>query len=696
MAYNTTGSDNAALGYNTLFWNAGSQNVSIGSESGINLANRLTSVNNSTFVGYGANSSIDGISNSTALGNGAQVTASNQMVFGNSSVTSNSFNGTISITGTPVNPHDLVRLQDLPGGVIGGGGGTVTSIAATGANGILVSGASPVTTSGTFAFRADTAVLQTVSNFFPEGDTRYAKKSDTSSMLNNVVHKALAETITGAKTFTGASTFAQITGTNALFNNSSNRELQINNFTPAYTATDYATLGGAIGLSRPYDGNTTMNAVYSYDSPGTSLDNLAISSRSDIVFLGGSEMMRIKGGSSDVLVGTNVDNNNKLEVVNKGGGNTAVFRNADSTRYSSLFLYSDKDVVSRSLGLYYINANYAGTSMGYSGESAAITTGGAYPLFIGTANIASLSLFGNHHVAVNQVTDAGYWLDINGTLRVQGAITTNLTSSMIKVDGSGAIVAAVEGTDYLSPTSSLVPTLAANNVFTGNNTFNGVTAQWGQFKQSGNKNVYLNNMTPTWTPADYSSLGGSMGFGRPDDGNSNLNTIYEYNTSADNNNFAFTSRNDIVWLNVGTENMRLLTDGSLLLGTSTEANSSKLTVSSTTKGFLPPRMTTSQKTAISSPAEGLVVYDNTVHQLSYYNGGAWKNAVITDVNGNIVTPMKITTASGIEVFNTGTVTSSVPSPSSNWIYYTYGTDGTTTVHTATVSIDSNNNATVTL
>ncbi len=42
-------------------------------------------------------------------------------------------------------------------------------------------------------------------------------------------------------------------------------------------------------------------------------------------------------------------------------------------------------------------------------------------------------------------------------------------------------------------------------------------------------------------------------------------------------------------------------------------NSAILDVSSTSKGFLPPRMTKSQRDAISSPAEGLIVYqtDNT-------------------------------------------------------------------------------------
>jgi len=64
-------------------------------------------------------------------------------------------------------------------------------------------------------------------------------------------------------------------------------------------------------------------------------------------------------------------------------------------------------------------------------------------------------------------------------------------------------------------------------------------------------------------------------------------------------------------------------NGRLLLGTTTENTSALLNVSSTTQGFLPPRMTTTQKNAIGTPAAGLVVYDTTLNKLCVYTT-AWE------------------------------------------------------------------------
>ncbi|MES1224115.1 MAG: hypothetical protein ABUT20_51955, partial [Bacteroidota bacterium] len=52
--------------------------------------------------------------------------------------------------------------------------------------------------------------------------------------------------------------------------------------------------------------------------------------------------------------------------------------------------------------------------------------------------------------------------------------------------------------------------------------------------------------------------------------------------------------------------------------------SSVLDVKSTSKGFLAPRMTTAQRIAISSPAEGLLVYQTDgIKGFYFYTASAW-------------------------------------------------------------------------
>jgi len=51
--------------------------------------------------------------------------------------------------------------------------------------------------------------------------------------------------------------------------------------------------------------------------------------------------------------------------------------------------------------------------------------------------------------------------------------------------------------------------------------------------------------------------------------------------------------------------------------------SAQLDVVSTTKGLLPPRMTTTQRNAISSPASGLVIFNTTTNSLEYKSSTGW-------------------------------------------------------------------------
>lgn len=61
--------------------------------------------------------------------------------------------------------------------------------------------------------------------------------------------------------------------------------------------------------------------------------------------------------------------------------------------------------------------------------------------------------------------------------------------------------------------------------------------------------------------------------------------------------------------------------------TTSPAASALVDLTSTTQGFLMPRMTITQRNAISSPATGLMVYTTTLNKLNVYNGSSWRALV---------------------------------------------------------------------
>lgn len=82
-------------------------------------------------------------------------------------------------------------------------------------------------------------------------------------------------------------------------------------------------------------------------------------------------------------------------------------------------------------------------------------------------------------------------------------------------------------------------------------------------------------------------------------------------------------------LNIGTgtdpstnPKLTIDTDGRVGIGTTGPNAAALLELSSTTKGFLPPRMTSTS--GVSSPPEGLLIYNTTSHKLNLYDGTAWR------------------------------------------------------------------------
>jgi len=82
-----------------------------------------------------------------------------------------------------------------------------------------------------------------------------------------------------------------------------------------------------------------------------------------------------------------------------------------------------------------------------------------------------------------------------------------------------------------------------------------------------------------------------------------------------------TNANDLIFRTNNIETARFTSAGKFGIGTAIPNISSIVEMASTTGGLLIPRMTTVQRTAIATPANGLLVYDITVNCLYFYNAG---------------------------------------------------------------------------
>jgi len=89
-------------------------------------------------------------------------------------------------------------------------------------------------------------------------------------------------------------------------------------------------------------------------------------------------------------------------------------------------------------------------------------------------------------------------------------------------------------------------------------------------------------------------------------------------------------------------------------GTPADA-SAKLDISSISKGFLPPRMTTAQRTGISSPTNGLMVFDTDTNTYWYFAttwkevsiGGGGNFSLSYRDNSSVFSPFSITNTSAV-------------------------------------------------
>jgi len=175
------------------------------------------------------------------------------------------------------------------------------------------------------------------------------------------------------------------------------------------------------------------------------------------------------------------------------------------------------------------------------------------------------------------------------------------TGDMFNVKGNGNVQVGIGGVSICrtdSPNGSLLGTITYRTDGTLGFS-NGLTASRLSNPSSASSYIESTFYNGTWQV-----------FGQ----GSGTNSVFLIKTSSASTNSFF-----LKLQNGTTDLLNLTINGNLLLGTSTDSPSSILTLASTTKGFLPPRMTNAQRLAISSPAVGLIIYQTDGTEGLYIN-----------------------------------------------------------------------------
>ncbi len=364
------------------------------------------------------------------------------------------------------------------------------------------------------------------------------------------------------------------------------------------------------------------------------------------------------------------------------GGNMGSYFNPYSSypTYSGFFTggYQNSGMVD-----FWDNNNRIGSHYTSASALNILTQANKNLLIYTNANTTTPKLFvGASTVGINKST-ADSTLDINGSLKVSGY--ANLLNDIKIHDvhiglGGGSISANTRvGNDALAANISGNNNSAFGSLALSYNTTGGYNSAFGRNALGSNTTGAYNSafgtsaLFNTQTGNDNTAMGleallyntsGSYNVGL---GNYALlaNTTGSFNTAVgrragqdkttgDNNtligyyagkNLTSGSGNTIIGVNLdignvsnhialgdGNGNVRLLIDnnGNAGIGTTSPSTSALLDISSTSKGFLPPRMTAGQASAISSPAEGLIVYvtntNSTFTSKGWwgYNGSAWE------------------------------------------------------------------------
>jgi hypothetical protein len=350
-----------------------------------------------------------------------------------------------------------------------------------------------------------------------------------------------------------------------------------------------------------------------------------------VTIVNGSERMRLTSNGR-LLLGTSTESTFLLDVngtarVSNTSATILTLNSTNGTGYSAIKI--DASGVEKALigfGTYLTSDGGVAIRTAASTPFTIAIGGGVPTLTLATTGAAT---FSSSVTATNAVFDR-VANDSGSILRI-GNATTYYDFS--RNASTGAL--SIQGNQTGANNIIIAPT--SGNLLVGTTTDNGSRFQVSGAATFSSTVTAANSIFNSTTQAISANSGGYIiAAGRI--GGSNGGNIFSNNGTGTNFIIAETGTNIFaigggllggafngIGITLNTSTGEATFSSSVTAGAVTNNASAILQADSSTKGFLPPRMTTTQKNAIGTPAAGLVVYDTDTNKLCCYNGSTWND-----------------------------------------------------------------------